>query len=390
MFTIAMKDLALRLKDRRSLVMMLLMPLVLTAILGSALGGNFGDDASMPATTVGVAYDTEDERTNQWVDGVLPSEDVTVVSFDNGGEVENAMNKGEVDVGVLLPNEWGEKLGTADVTVLTDPDKTLQASIIESMLTSYIDRVQAVTETTDRFATALAEAGDVEVAAAAGGFSTTAISIAEQDSIQLASGEKGEQTLNGMQYYAAAMGVMFLLFNATVGARSILQERHTQTLARLAMTPVRSYHIIGGKFLGTLSFTLVQFSLFLAATYFMFQVSWGENLWQVSFIVVAYAIAVSGLAMMLASLVKEEKTADSIGGIGVQILALLGGSMIPVAAFPGAIQSISNVIPNKWALDSFLEIMTGTAWGDLYMPAALLVLFGAACLGVGATRLQVR
>lgn len=390
MFTIAMKDLGLRLKDRRGLVSALLMPVVLTAILGSALGGSFGDDASMPDTTVGIVFDEADEVTKQWVEDVLPSDEVTVVTYEEDGEVEDALNRQKVDVGVLLPDDWGEELATTDVTVLTGPDKTLQASIIQSMLTSFIDRVEAVTETTNRFATALAESGNVEVAAEAESFSEEARAIAERAPTGLTSGEKGEPSLNGMQYYAAAMGVMFLLFNATLGARSILVERHTETLARLAMTPSRTYHIIGGKFLGTLSFALVQFVLFMTATYVMFQVSWGANLAQVGTIGFSYAIAVSGFAIMLASLVKEEKTVDNIGGIGVQVLALLGGSMIPATAFPGAIQSISNLIPNKWALDSFLEIMTGTTWSALYIPVVLLLSFGAGCLVIGSMRLKVR
>lgn len=54
---------------------------------------------------------------------------------------------------------------------------------------------------------------------------------------------------------------------------------------------------------------------------------------------------------------------DSIGGIGVQVLALLGGSMIPLALFPEALQQLAVIAPNKWALGGFLDIMNGTQWG---------------------------
>ncbi|MCA0970573.1 ABC transporter permease [Halobacillus litoralis] len=390
MFTIAMKDVWLRLKDKRGLVSMLLMPILLTAILGSALSGNFSESASMPDTTVGVTFDEDDSLSKQWVEETMPGDEVSVVTFADREKVEKALEKQEVDVGVLLPDMWGQKMATADVTVLTDPDKTMQASIVEAVLHAYIDRVNAVGTTAEQFAEELSAVGGVEVTPETENLVSDMSVLAQSNEGRVATATDGGTSVTGMQYYAAAMGVMFLLFNATIGARSILEERHSETLARLAMTPHRSFHIIGGKFIGTLLFSLVQFGLFLAATHLMFQVSWGTNLLQVFAIGFTYAFAVSGIAMMLAGIVKEEKTVDSIGGIGVQILALLGGSMIPVAAFPDAIQIISNAIPNNWALDQFVHVMTGAAWSDLILSMTALVMVGLGTLILGWVRLQVR
>nr|MBR9646626.1 ABC transporter permease [Streptococcus sp. 11-4097] len=80
-----------------------------------------------------------------------------------------------------------------------------------------------------------------------------------------------------------------------------------------------------------------------------------------------YAICVSGLSMLIAAFIREEKMADVMGGIGIQILAILGGSMLPIYVFPDTLQTIANVAPNKWALTSFLNIMSGTSW-DVLLP----------------------
>ena len=390
MWTIAMKDLRLRWKDKRGLITMLLMPILLTAILGSALGGNFGEDASMPDTIVGVTFDEQDSITNQWVDDVLPSDEVTVTSFENSQQVEAALQERAIDVGVVLPENWGEQMDTSDVKVWTDPEKTIQASIVHSMLTSFVDRAQAVSTTTNLFASTIAGVEGVDVEGATEAVVADLAAVAESEGMSVRAGEEGQASLTGMQYYAAAMGVMFVLFNATVGARSVLEERHTQTLARLAMTPIRPFSIIAGKFLGTLFYSLLQFFLFLIVTYLFFDVSWGADLGQVLVVVLTYGIAVSGLAMMLSSVVKQEKTVDAVGGIGVQVLALLGGSMIPIAAFPDVLQTVSNAIPNKWALDGFLTVMTGTTWTELILPTSLLLVFGVVCLWMGSMKLKLR
>lgn len=77
----------------------------------------------------------------------------------------------------------------------------------------------------------------------------------------------------------------------------------------------------------------------------------------------SYAICVSGLSMLIAAFIREEKTADVMGGIGIQILAILGGSMLPIYVFPDTLQTIANVAPNKWALTSLFKYYVGNILG---------------------------
>jgi ABC-2 type transport system permease protein len=193
-----------------------------------------------------------------------------------------------------------------------------------------------------------------------------------------------------MQYYAAAMAVMFLLFNATMGAKSIIQERNTETLARLMMSPTSNGSILIGKFMGTLLFALIQLIIFYMATSLFYDVNWGGNILQVLAVGIAYSVAVSGLSMILAAIVSEEKTTDLISGVGVQIFAILGGSMLPIYIFPDALQSFANITPNKWALTSFLSVMSGTSWSQLFLPISVLILMGLLSLTIGTWRLKAR
>lgn len=104
----------------------------------------------------------------------------------------------------------------------------------------------------------------------------------------------------------------------------------------------------------------------------------------------AYAVAVSGLSMLLAGLIKEMRTADLISGIGIQILAFVGGSMLPLSQFPDFLKRLSDVVPNKWALTGFLEIMAGVNWGEI-LPAIIgLFLVGIAAMLIGTLRLRTR
>ncbi|MFI8574879.1 ABC transporter permease [Rossellomorea aquimaris] len=402
MFTIAWKDVKIRLKDRKSFITLLFMPIVLTAILGSALSGAFGESGSLPELTAGIVVSSEDQLTEQFLNETLQGkelkESITLNEFDTEADLRKALEKGKIDTGLVLPEGWGEGILKGEkmqIKLLKDPGKEIQSSILSTITESFTNRVTTVSAASRTVAEEMTSAvpvsdQDIDLTGTMEDLTGKLSDIAGSEVNGVTSEKDGKEPLSGMQYYAAAMGVMFILFNTTIGAKTIIQERNTDTLSRLMTSPIHHLSIMGGKFLGTLSFTILQFIVFIIATHFLFGVDWGSNGWQLILIGVAYSVSVSGLAMMIAGFISEEKTADSIGGIGVQVLALLGGSMIPLASFPNAIQQFASIAPNKWALGGILDIMNGTAWNTLTLPITVLVLSGLTALWIGSLKLKHR
>ncbi|MBS4220932.1 ABC transporter permease [Bacillus sp. FJAT-49711] len=400
-FTIAWKDMKIRLRDRKGFISMLLMPIVLTAILGSALGGLFEDGGSLPDTTVGIVVSSTDDLTEQYVDKVLQGEElkesITLKEYKTEASLKTALKKQHIDVGIVLPASWGDSLikdDIKDVTIFSDPEKETQSTIMNSITSSFINRVKSVSiasEVVSKELTAVpASNQNIDMTNVIAGLATELSDIASSDLNVVASEKDGKEPISGMQYYAAAMCAMFVLFNTTIGAKSIIQERKTETLARLMSSPIVRSSIILGKFLGTFYFSFLQFIVFVLATHYLFGVSWGSNILQVITLGLAFSISVSGFSMIIAGIITDEKTADTVGGIGVQILALLGGSMIPLAAFPSSLQLIGNIAPNKWALDSLVKIMNGTDWNTLMLPITVLLLSGFVALFIGSIKLRPR
>ena len=395
-FIIAWKDLKIRLIDRRGFMMMLIMPLLLTAILGSALSNIF-DNGGLPKTVIGYYQVGTDELADVFQKDVLQSkelkDDVKVKIVNSQEELEDMLKEKKIDVGIVIPNKWSEQVQDGKLKepkVLIDPSKDIQAKIAESMIRSFSERVQTVAVSTKSVVTELVKSqhSNVEQIAkeVSGGLQTVATSGANN----IEKGTIGKKTVAAMQYYAAAMLVMFLLYNITVGAKSVVTEQRTETLARLFSTPTSSFSILFGKFLGTLLFACIQLGMFIVATHFMFQVEWGGDLSQIVVVGISYAICVSGLSMLIAAFIREEKTADVMGGIGIQILAILGGSMLPIYVFPDTLQTIANVAPNKWALTSFLNIMSGTPWDALLPVIFSLCSAGIVSVMIGTLRLRTR
>ncbi|GKV57837.1 putative transport permease YfiM [Sporosarcina sp. NCCP-2222] len=392
MVLIAQKDIAIQLKDRKAFLLLLLMPFLLTAILGFALKGVM-EGESLPATVIGV-YMEEDPLAREFVENYL-QQDLTMLTVKVAAtdvELKDWVNQDEVDVGIILPKEWGEQKTPA--AILAVSGKESSALFTQQLTDSFAQTAWTMSNSTEKIMTNLAVAASYQDPAIQPGKVQAELlngmkEVVERKGQYVEVASIGEREVSSMQYYAAAMAAMFLLFNAVRGGKSLHQEQHSATLDRLRMTPTRVDFILGGKFLGTWGLAFGQFIVFMAATHFFLGVDWGESAVQTLFIGLVYSFAVSGLAILIAAFSANEKTADTAGGIMVQVLALLGGSMLPLSAFPEVMRKVALVLPNSWALNSFTSIMNGATWASLGAAALVLLAIGAASIVIGSARMRV-
>jgi ABC-2 type transport system permease protein len=397
---IAWKDFKIRMKDRKGMVTMIVMPLILTAILGAALSDVMGGDGGFSETTVGLYQADQDPIAEALrTEVLLELEFVKVKLAQDDAELKELLKSGKIDVGLSIPVEWSSDInngGLKEISIYSQTDKKVKATVIQSIVESFSERVKTVSLSTTAVISDLTESRAATTGAGTENMKEVVdiivadLNQAGQIQFEIEEESIGKKMVSSMQYYAAAMAVMFLLFNATMGAKSIIQERNTETLARLMMSPTSNGSILIGKFMGTLLFALIQLIIFYMATSLFYDVNWGGNILQVLAVGIAYSVAVSGLSMILAAIVSEEKTTDLISGVGVQIFAILGGSMLPIYIFPDALQTFANITPNKWALTSFLDVMSGTSWNQLFLPISVLILMGLLSLTVGTWRLKAR
>ncbi len=397
---IAWNELKIWLRDGKGLLLTFLMPIVLTAILGMALSGVMSSGAdSMPEMEIGL-YDAEkSELSTILAERVLQHKDlkkyIHLKEYSSEKELRKSIQDGERDAGIIIPAGYSKKLTngqSVQITVLRHPEKSTSGQIVESLVAAYTDRVTAIADATQVVAN--------DLLAKPGGQASLQSFVQQLEQLGDDSGDSrndfvreqsvGKKSVSSFQYYAAAMAVMFLLFNSVNGAKSILGEKRMGTLSRLLTTPTQKSSILVGKFLGTLLFSVFQISFFMLATFLIFQVSWGENILQSVTIAFVYAFAVAGIAMMLASIVKTEESADQLAGFGVQIFSMLGGSMVPLFVFPEVMRNIALFTPNYWALDGFLDVMSGVSWSDLFLTFGVLLAIGLSTLSIGIWRLQAR
>ena len=155
-----------------------------------------------------------------------------------------------------------------------------------------------------------------------------------------------------LDYFAPSIAVVFLFIGSGLGMRSLLMERSTGTLARLAAAPVRPSAIVWGKLLAIALTGLISILIVWGVTVAAFGADWGDPLGVLMMCVGATA-AMCGLGAFLTSFARTPQEAFAASLIVGLVLALLGGNLLPPGALPEALQVLSLGTPNGWALVGF-------------------------------------
>jgi len=173
--------------------------------------------------------------------------------------------------------------------------------------------------------------------------------------------------------------VMFVFFSAALSAEAIVRERQNHTLERLLASSVKRRSILGGIFAGTATKGLIQILLFWAVGILAFSTDLGLSPVAVIVLSILMVIMSSAFGIMLATLVKTQRSAGSIAVLTSLALAPLGGCWWPLFILPKWMQALAKITPHGWATTGFNKLMLYGADFGAVVPE-MLVLVGFAIL----------
>ena len=169
--------------------------------------------------------------------------------------------------------------------------------------------------------------------------------------------EGGPRTI--VAYYAAGIGVMFLLFSMANGAGgSLLEEAERGTLERLLTTNVSMGALLFGHWLFFALTGVAQLTLMFVWAAVVF----GLDLWSPRHLMgfaattVATAGAASAFGIILAALCRSRAQLGGVSTIVILIMSALGGSMVPRFIMPSFMNTTALFTFNGWALDGYLKV----------------------------------
>ncbi|NBD34620.1 MAG: ABC transporter permease [Chloroflexi bacterium] len=319
-----------------ALIFFLVLPLVFTASVSAGLSGIMGGAETPSEITVPMAVVFDDEG---------PLVDIFVEALEaNRLEVNAADALPSDGFGLIIPEHFTERVIQGESTTLT-----LQVDGSDN-------RSVAVQQAVDAALVQFGTAGAVAVA--------------------------------GTEEMASA-GQLVTWVQITLLATSavLVNERVNGTLQRLVVMPTARATILTGKLAARLLMGLLQMTILLLSGVLLFNVSWGQDFLAVSIVSLAFALAVTGLGLLLATLVKTPAQAGSATTGLAMLLAAMGGAWWPLEVTPTLYQQVVQILPSTWAMRAYTRILAqGAGLQALWLELSVLLGFAVLFFVLGIVR----
>lgn len=204
----------------------------------------------------------------------------------------------------------------------------------------------------------------------------------------------GGPEFDTLDYFGAAfigLIVFFLVFVITIV--SFLNERSQGTLERLMASPLRRGEIVVGYMLGFTVIALVQAVEVLVFALAVLKVHNEGSVLLIFLMEALMVIAAVNLGIFLSMFARSEFQAVQFIPLVIVPQFLLSGILFPVSSEPQALQYVSNVLPLTYAVNGMRDIMVKGAdltWPSLQLDLAVVAAFGVVLIAAGTATLRRR
>lgn len=389
-------------RDRAALMLSFVVPIVFFSIFAAIFGGR----RSTPRVTVAVVDEDHSERSKRLLNSLRTETALKVVVEKDVGSAEAAVKKGDIPVALIIPKGFGSSSITfgprnANAPVfrmLRDPSDQIAPQVVSGLLEKTLFAgmpdmmITGGMEALERFGGPLTpqQRSNLEKQSASLQRSPRQQQQASSSLVKLeVTDVVGSKNNPIIAFYAAGIGVMFLLFTSSNAGGAMLDEVESGTLDRILSTRVSMSSLLGGKLLYLWTLNVMQLVVMFVWGALAFRLPLANHLPGFAIMTAATAVTCSAFGLLLASLARTRQQLGAISTLAVLTISALGGSMFPRFLMPESMQRASLVLFNSWALDGFINVFWREApLSTIVIP--VLVLVGWAVLFFAIARYLAR
>ncbi|AIQ26134.1 MULTISPECIES: ABC transporter permease [unclassified Paenibacillus] len=300
-------------RDYRTFVKRLFMPLLITLILGTALQGVF-EPTKLEKTSV-VYYNADAGDVSRNFDEFLKLEAITtllnVKEVKSEEEGMTSVKDGDASAFIYLNQDYSKAImdkKKSAISIYSNNVKNSRVTIVQNIVDSFIIGAN----TTEALAKLDSK---MNYDAKSGGIEEVPVSV-------------GGKTPGSMDYYAVTMLMLTLMAGALYGSDEMSQDFTGALGRRLRSSPMRPMQHFVGKIIGCVTLLFVQAMIVYFFTKVAFDANWGANPGMIMLVVLTLAVLSTALGVMISMLSKDQARSTSILNMLVPIMTFIGGGYV--------------------------------------------------------------
>ncbi len=343
-------------RDRRTLALLFVAPLVILGLLGYLIRGS----SSSPA--VGIANEDTGPLGAMFASALERSSLISATTIQSS-DADAKLKDGSLVAYIVFPSDFSSRAQAGTIA----PDVHLEGSQPGTS--------GPVLQALQQALTSVAATGPVHF----------------EPQVHYLYGGPGFDTLD---YFGAAfigLVVFFLVFVITIVA--FLNERSQGTLERLMASPLRRGEIVVGYMLGFTVLAFIQSAEVLVFSLAVLKVHNQGNVILIFAIEALMALTAVNLGIFLSMFARTEFQAVQFIPLVIVPQVLLSGILFPVSTEPGPLQVVSNVLPLTYAVNGLRDVMVKGAdltWASLQLDTGVVAGFCVVLIAAGIATLRRR
>lgn len=411
---IALNDLRIIFKDRSIWLNLVLIPLVISYVVGFANGaGNTGSAPTAARLVVDVLDADNGVLAQQFLTDLRAANtNLVLCPMDNdaddicrldGAALDEALAQQRVQRQTILalieiPAGFTDRINAGEnVSVIY---RSNEQAVAPSFI---LQAVQAATQRLGGALTAARVGSEIAVnsfnltddAALTNAIRQRAGALWAQNLVQVAytvaqqpqTGEANSGS-GGFAQSFPGIGTMYVMFIIFPAAAALLQERKTWTLQRMAMMPVSRAQILGGKLLARFAIGMMQYGIMFGFGALL-GVRYGSDPVALLLIMVAFTLCVTALTLALTTVLRNVAQATVITLFLTLVFAPLGGAWWPLDIVPAWMRTVGHISPVAWAMDGFRSLLFESgSLATVALPIGVLLAMTAVLFAFGVARFR--
>lgn len=338
LLNIIIKEIKHIIRDKKSMFMMTIFPIIMILILGSAFSQSFSSSNSI--AQVKVLYLIKDElkvgeEFEKFSKEIEKNMDVSFIKIDNEDEAKESIKNGKVDCYIKVDTEDTIELNSNNI-------RDFNATLVETLVNTFVEKYNLLEEVymdnplaIEKITEGSGELNFVKVQSVA-----------------------NNKTPRSIDYYAISMFTMTILYGCSTGIMSMLRENSTKTKNRIYVSSASRLQLMLGKIVGGSIATSFQVIMVFLCSKYIIGSNWGDNVWAV--LLVSFTMIIMSVCMGVGSsyIFINPSTASIITNILIPLMVFLGGGYIPLNVFNNEIlNSLSKISPIRWTNKSIFQII---------------------------------
>jgi ABC-2 type transport system permease protein len=391
---LAIKDLSQILKDWKSGLFLLVMPLLFTLFFGFVMGSATAPKAEVdPRLPVGV-IDRDGGVLAASLQTLLSESQVIrplLLNLEQSQQADQMVIDGDLAAVVILPGGYSDQL-------LADHPVPLEVIIDQNQPSGRT--VSRALETVSGRLLGAVEAAHISqranpqnnlqdsLANAISAWQEPALTVAVVKATGAAR-ENAAVSISGYAQASAGMMVQFSIFGLITSAMVLVLERKSGTLQRLLSSPIRRYEVIAGHVLAMFCIVFAQQLILVLVGQFVFGVNYARQPLAILLMIAVLSFWAASLGLLISAISRKEDQVITLSLIAMFVFAAMGGAWFPLEVAGTAFATVGHIMPTAWAMDGFQNILIrGLGFQSVLMPAGILLIYALAFFGLAIWRFR--